>query len=247
MKSRGFSLIELLVVIAVIGLLATFAIVQISGSREKARVAKAVAHSAQILRALGDDLVTRWDFDECSGTSVADSSGLGNALPLSGGATFSTDTPNGSGCSMTGLTTRLTAPMTVSINGRNLTASAWFKTTNYGDQYMLLITYQILSTYLGTIRSCPTATQCFAGTTRVDDGKWHLMTFVGDGSSMRLYLDGEPNPEATRVWSVAVQDQLKVGPFSGFVDDIRLYNRALTKAEVQQLYAEGTRQYLAMP
>lgn len=251
MKYRGFSLIELLVVIAIIGLLATFAVVQVGSSREKARVAKAGAHSAQILRAIGDDVLIRWDFNECSGTTASDSSGSGNTLTLAGSAAFSTESPTNLGCSFTGLTaTTLISPASVTLNWRSMTASAWFRTTNWGDQNILSNGLnQILSTYTGLIRACPTGAGCLAGTTRVDDNKWHLVTFVGDTTSMRMYLDGNARPEATLAGGGTnlSGQQLRIGTFTGFLDDVRFYGRPLTVAEIQQLYAEGTRQYLALP
>ncbi|MCW1892001.1 MAG: type II secretion system GspH family protein [Candidatus Uhrbacteria bacterium] len=51
-RARGFTLIELLVVIAIIGLLATFAVVQLGASREKARDTKRKQDLVQMQKAI---------------------------------------------------------------------------------------------------------------------------------------------------------------------------------------------------
>jgi type II secretion system protein G len=51
-KNKAFTLIELLVVIAVIGLLASVVLVSLKGTREKAKVARAVSDLNQISKAI---------------------------------------------------------------------------------------------------------------------------------------------------------------------------------------------------
>ncbi|HVR83753.1 MAG TPA: LamG-like jellyroll fold domain-containing protein, partial [Planctomycetota bacterium] len=74
---------------------------------------------------------------------------------------------------------------------------------------------------------------------------WHLLTYVFDGSQHSLYLDGTlanqsaaPAPsgavgrcEFGRYWA------LKGESFSGQLDDVRIYKRALTEQEIQSLLA----------
>lgn len=70
LHKKGFTLIELLVVIAIIGLLATFTVVQLASAREKIKIAKDSEFEEHLLRGLGDNLVGRWDFDECNGNTT---------------------------------------------------------------------------------------------------------------------------------------------------------------------------------
>jgi prepilin-type N-terminal cleavage/methylation domain-containing protein len=78
MKSRGFTLIELLVVISIIGVISSVIFVSFSGSRDKARLAKAQNFDAQISHALGAYAVGIWRFEEGTGIDIHDESGFGN-------------------------------------------------------------------------------------------------------------------------------------------------------------------------
>ena len=77
-KNLGFTLIELLVVIAIIGILAGIVLVSLSGSREKAELAKNISFSSQIHRAFGAFAIGVWDFDSLDGGVYTDMSGYGS-------------------------------------------------------------------------------------------------------------------------------------------------------------------------
>ncbi len=92
-RQKAFTLIELLVVIAIIGLLTTLVLVNTSGTRGKAQVAKGLEFSGQVYNALGSEAVGIWNFDNGTGTIAYDNSGYGNNGTLTNGPLFATDTP----------------------------------------------------------------------------------------------------------------------------------------------------------
>ena len=137
-KQKAFTLIELLVVIAVIGLLASMVLVNVTSSRDSARVAKSLEFSQSLHNRLGVDAVGVWDFDEGSGTTARDGSGFGNNGIIPGAAYNCNDTPHkvvgrGDGkCSLSfDGNDYITALDSVTLDPQAaITISAWIKTGN---------------------------------------------------------------------------------------------------------------------
>jgi Leucine-rich repeat (LRR) protein len=80
----------------------------------------------------------------------------------------------------------------------------------------------------------------------LNDNKWHMLTFVVDDKSGRLYVDGKL--EDTQLWNglsgsfdapwpvrigMYVHDSLY---FNGHVDDIGVWSKTLTEEEIQRIY-----------
>ena len=80
----------------------------------------------------------------------------------------------------------------------------------------------------------------------ITDGQWHHIGFVWDGSYRALYVDGvEVKKDETAVAPLLSSDgSLYIGVdknlepssfFSGLLDDIRIYDRALTVKQIETL------------
>ena len=76
------------------------------------------------------------------------------------------------------------------------------------------------------------------------NGAWHHVAMVHDGSDLRLYLDGEETSSdiGTAPLSPFTSAMLSIGGsdngldlFQGALDEIRIYNRSLTTAEISAL------------
>jgi prepilin-type N-terminal cleavage/methylation domain-containing protein len=267
---RGFTLIELLVVIAIIGLLATFAVVQVGSSREKARLAKGAAFSGQVLRAIGDELVGRWDFDECSGTTANDASGFGNAGTLAAsGVTWSTDTPSGKGCSVSfdASANYVTVPDSdrYSFPSNAFTISLWMKTPltagtlgvfskGAGGQFEYSFQGTLASFAFYSWNLAGSGVYASAGTTL--DTVWNQFTITADGAKISVYKNGVLASTTSKGANTMGNGTgvLRIGAglngaglaaFNGFIDDVRIYGRSLTSQEVQRMYAEAVSQSIA--
>jgi hypothetical protein len=80
----------------------------------------------------------------------------------------------------------------------------------------------------------------------ITDDQWHHVGFVWDGSYRMLYVDGaevakdtaaqNPLKSATGGLHIGAGKNLEAGTFfSGLIDDVRIYNKALTPEEIEAL------------
>ncbi len=82
------------------------------------------------------------------------------------------------------------------------------------------------------------------------DGKWHFIAVVYDGNTTTLYLDKERAASTTKYRWNTVPQKIIIGneideqghEFIGFIDDFRIYDRALNEEEINQLYHENNYQ-----
>jgi len=93
----------------------------------------------------------------------------------------------------------------------------------------------------------------FRGAARIDDGEWHHIAMtVAEGSNLQppgtqLYIDGQEDTEgedtvnSQNIWNLTEDADVGIGVrashgdrlFTGLFDDVRIYNIALTKIDIQ--------------
>lgn len=262
---RGFTLIELLVVIAIIGLLGTLSVAGFSNSREKARVANGLSFSAQTLRNYGDEIVLRWDFDECSGSTVSDQSETNSPGTLMNSPTWTTNTPSGKNCALAlnGSTQYITSGAGVDIANQSFTVSAWAQRdvpnvyhnivsigAVTGLNQMLHFGFRSGNSFMCDFYGNNTDT-----TTLYTDTKWHhyVCTFDAISKARRIYVDGTLKAASVAPSNFVGTSLTAVGRanhgsyyMDGTIDDVRIYKRAMTSQEIQALYAKNASLYLTM-
>jgi hypothetical protein len=96
-----------------------------------------------------------------------------------------------------------------------------------------------------------------SGSRSINDGQWHHVAGVYDGTNMFLYVDGTLDvsmpatgliPQNSDPVAIGANVQAYVPPcgcnepgyfFNGLIDEVSIYNRALTAQEIQAIYNAG--------
>jgi hypothetical protein len=194
------------------------------------------------------DLVGWWTFDEGGATKALDFSGHGNDGTYGGGVTLVDG--------VVGYAVKLSAGYIAidgivdDLKGTNLTLSAWIKSTQTGEGnvfaandsdsgHPLMFGIDGGGTYVNDGSDTNFARPL------VNDDQWHLITYVRNGSAGAVYVDGVQVGVYSATFSLDSVTRWSVGQewdgsspsdfYSGLVDDVRVYSKALTPDEVQAL------------
>jgi len=200
-------------------------------------------------------LVGWWKLDDGSGLSATDSTGGGHTGTLQAAASWTTVGKINGALTFDGTSQKIDVSNMTGLPKENdpQTLSVWFKFANVSDISSGggLMQLSNLSSNKGTnLRFV-----CCSGTLSVTkyDGTnlavgstptanvWHLATYTWDGTTNMLYIDGVQIGTSTTAPDTAISTVLYIGDdtstlFKGTIDDARVYNRALSAAEVAQIY-----------
>jgi len=264
----GFTLIELLVVIAIIGLLASIVLVNLQGVIEKARITKALDFSSQMYHNLGSEAVGVWNFDDGDiiADGVQDSSGYGNDCALAGGMNASNQVDSlpelGSALSFNGLDggNYLDCGNPAILNfgaGQDFSVEFWVKSADPGIWKVFVrkqggVNQGWLITTPGTaglirLVNDPGGSFNFNSVTPFNDGRWHHVACTLDRDGLAtIYQDGKYENSADISSSSGVAftgGNLQIGGpwywLEGLMDEVKIYRRALSSAEIQKNYVQG--------
>lgn len=270
LKQTGFTLIELLVVVAIIGLLASIVMISIAGSRERARVAAALRFESNIAHGL--EPVGSWGLNEPTGATFAyDGSGNSNNGNINGAAIVSVEGMHGNALSFNGINNFITIPNNLSMNVNQMTITAWIKANVSGIRSLIAEKHTspiagwwfgrefaggIENKLLFIINDVTTNERYAFSNIDVPEGKFVHVAGTYDGTNIRVYIDGN---DVTGIQQGAGSGNIgnSVNPmtigranwagghgyFNGIIDDVRVYDKALTSSEIQQHYAEGRKNH----
>jgi chitodextrinase len=202
------------------------------------------------------NLVVAYSFDEGSGSSAADASGNNNNAVLLNGATWGTG-HSGSAASFDGLNDFVSSGNIPALNGLTaVTVSAWIKGgVGANSPNAILVAKDAAFALVVGAHKAQFAVKTGnnwlgfpTSATTVDDGQFHFLTGVFDGQVVYIYVDGvlEASKNIGRrtlnTNAVALTIASCIGGpncdssgemWRGVVDDVRVYNRALSLAEIQ--------------
>lgn len=149
--------------------------------------------------------------------------------------------------------------------GSSWSMSAWVQTTNVGavvsesivvGRYGChggLYTYDSSSlpavSYYFAIKSSSNTSNCWSGASSaagvVIDNSWHFLVATYEAGAMRMYVDGVLTGTGSVSALYGYSTSLRIGgsgagrPLPAKLDDVRVYTRVLSQAEVAGMYAAG--------
>jgi RHS repeat-associated protein len=220
-----------------------------------------VASTATLSVATVDGRVGAYPFEEGSGTSTADLSGLGNVGTLQGGVTWTTAGQFGKALTFTdGTWVDLGNPGPLQLTG-SMTVSAWVKASAFPADDAAIVSklsndpphgFQLDATVdtgvrtIGFKLSNVVGYMIRYGATELQLNTWYHVAGVYDAGAktMNVYLNGVlDNGNSFGTVSSSQKDSalsVNIGRrasgaygFPGTIDEVRIYNRALSQAEIQ--------------
>ena len=210
---------------------------------------------------ISDNLVGLWHFDEESGTTASDSSDYHNDGTLINGTSWDSG-KFGNALSFDGVDDYVDCGIVPQLNGvSEFTVEFWIKVDSlpfsatswqgiiargnagqrtpwvFGNQGNSNL-YMQFETTLGGPADCSFVTDDLTA------GQWHNVAFTWDGHTVTSYLDGVAGPTDITDGSVLADtdESLKFGYipgyayFAGTIDEVRIWNVALTATQILQSY-----------
>ena len=207
-----------------------------------------------------------WQMDENAGTNIYDSSTIGNSGVLSGDAGWVTSrTGMGHALNLDGTGDYALVPDDASLDiTSNITLAAWVKPGKLGTQY--LVKKATMNGIGGYELSLSDPGKAFVRFNQIPSGNtyrldsltsypttgniWMHLAATYDGSYIRIYVNGVQDNISILISGLSIAtnsldlgigaDSIGGTPFQGQMDDVRVYNRALSLEDIQDLVGAPT-------
>jgi len=206
----------------------------------------------------GSNILGWWKFDETSGSTAADSSGYDNTGNLFGEPNWMPGKIHG-GLYFRGDSTSDYVEVTNDPNffdiTNEITIAAWV-TLDYATNYAGLVTKGLETAWALQTAGYNDKISFFVaasgvpwngvtGSTNIGNGLWHHVAGVYDGTAAYVYIDGVEDgkqaasgPIGINNWDVRIggnSESTTWRHWEGMIDDVRIYDRALSPAEIADL------------
>ncbi|MEW5805288.1 MAG: LamG-like jellyroll fold domain-containing protein [Patescibacteria group bacterium] len=202
-------------------------------------------------------LVGYWTFDEGTGTTAYDYSGNNNTGTLTNGPTWQTSTncKKGGCLSFDGVDDKVSISDSSSLHFgiNNISLAFWMK--NISSPLSNLIQKGNFNRFWATYSPNIIRINSYFGSGKdywldsninVNDGGYHFIVATYDRNGYeKIYIDGSFNQQMNISGAAGISwdssSSLLISPgtygyFNGSIDDVRIYNRALSEAEIQAIY-----------
>jgi len=200
-----------------------------------------------------------WPLDEGEGTTAVDWSGHGGYGTLIGGPQWA-DGLYGGALSFTGAGQYVNCGTAAADITGDLTLAAWIKMAPNNSGKYMGIAGRLNGVYQGfaLVRHSSDVLRLWVGDGSTDlaksavnsdvtytDTEWRHVAMVHEGQANRLFVDGKkqagtnvtlvPNPEFFHIGRQ--YSHLNDRYFNGLIDDVRVYNKAMTEDQIKQVLA----------
>jgi hypothetical protein len=196
-------------------------------------------------------LVAAFGFNEGVGVQVTDASGQGNAGTISS-ATWSAAGKFGTSLSFNGTSSWVTVADAASLDlTTGLTLEAWINPA-VGTAWRTVVLKENATGLAYALYSANNASRPAGfvhtnadwglnGTSAVALSVWTHLALTFDGTTLRMFVNGvQASSTSVAGATVMTNGPLRIGGnavwgeyFKGLIDEVRIYNRALTAAEIQ--------------
>jgi concanavalin A-like lectin/glucanase superfamily protein/Big-like domain-containing protein len=196
-------------------------------------------------------LVAAFGFEETTGTTATDASGSGNTGTINGPIRSLTG-KFGSALSFDGVNDQVNVPDANSLDLSNaMTLEAWVRPSVLSAWRTVLMKEQTAGLVYGLYANGDTnrpsvhiytnAERDIRGTAAVPVNAWTHVAATYDGAVLRFFVNGTQVSTSNVAGTIlASTGQLRIGGnniwgewFSGLIDEVRVYKRTLTAAEIQ--------------
>jgi hypothetical protein len=206
------------------------------------------------------DYLSLWEFEG----NANDTKGVNNGTLQSGAAT-AYDSARGENALNLDGTDDYVSVGTFDVTGSGLTIVGWIKSDSFVSQSRIISKatsdqeqdhYWMFGVYNSggmklrfRLKTGGTTTTLIAGSGELTAGPWIHVAAVYDGSNMILYKDGGEVGRVAKTGTISTNASTAVNIgrnpvagyyFRGSIDDLAIYQRGLTPAEIQSLYSGST-------
>jgi len=198
-------------------------------------------------------LVGHWAFDEMSGPLAGDGSGMSGNGVLEGGAGWAAGVVGAGAIQFNGIDSWVRVSYTAALDFTDqITIAAWMHLDDAEARQNVL---QKGSIAIGEVKG-----GAFTNVLKIDDtwniypyssdaagytGAWHHIAMTYDGAEVVNYMDGQVDGTFEQTGTIMPYTvDLGIGTnspwgdamFHGSIDDVRIYKKALTASEIQEMY-----------
>jgi glucose/arabinose dehydrogenase len=197
-------------------------------------------------------LVAAWSFNQGSGGTAPDATGRGHTGILSGGATWTAAGRYGGALSFDGTSGMVSVPDAADLRlSSGLTLEAWVRPATVSTRRTVLFRERTgglaYALYAGSNNTRPQGYAYLTGAERAVTGPtalpldtWTHLAVSYDGTTLRMFRNGTQVATHAATGAIpALPGALRIGAnplwgeyFTGQLDELRVYNRALTPTEI---------------